>query len=42
MPLSSAYALVGISHICAEVKTFITIRQNLFFFRAMQTESGKQ
>lgn len=29
MPLSSAYVLVGISHICAEVKTSITIHQNL-------------
>lgn len=31
MPLSSAYVLVGISPICAEVKTFITIHQNRFF-----------
>lgn len=30
MPLSSAYVLVGISHICAEVKTFITIHQTFF------------
>lgn len=30
MPLSSAYVLVGISPICAEVKTFITIHQNRF------------
>lgn len=29
MPLSGAYVLVGISHICAEVKTSITIHQNL-------------